>query len=305
MSFLFPAMLAGLASLAVPVVLHLIARQKFPVLDFPSIRLLDGERRTNTLAPRLIDVAQLLLRLLVLALLILAMSRLFAPWLSSRPATHNAVVVIDASAAMMQQVEQPGGKGKVSIFDLAKQRAAAILNDVDAPSRSSVILAGGATTIAAPLEPGHANALASLDNAKVYDAAGSGLVEAVSRACDMLRGRREVSSEVIVLTDLRRSAFDYRGQRDLERIAAARSDLGQSLHVLLIDLAPQATENLAITNAFVRGRKVMVGADAHIISTISNTGTKEQTTKVALLPGRAEGADREDDQDRSRLDVRR
>ena len=47
---LFPWMLAGLGSLALPVILHLIARQKFPVMDFPSIRLLQGENRTNTLA---------------------------------------------------------------------------------------------------------------------------------------------------------------------------------------------------------------------------------------------------------------
>jgi hypothetical protein len=285
MSFLFPAMLAGFAALSIPVVLHLIARQKFPVLDFPTIRLLEGERRTNTLALRLVDVPQLLLRLLVLALLILAMSRLFAPWLSSKPATHNRIIVLDASAAMLQSVDQPGGKGKITVFDLGKQRAAALLNDVSAPSRASVIIAGGDTLIAAPLEPGHDHALTAINNAKAYDACGSGLVSAVSRACDMLRGRREISSEIIVLTNLRKSAFDYRSQLDLQRIAAARTDLGGSLHLLFVDLAPQATENLAITHSAVRGRKVMVGADAHIISTIANTGTKEQTTKVTLAVG--------------------
>src|ERR1700722_3250717 len=119
MSFLFPAMLAGLASLALPVILHLIARQKFPVMDFPSIRLLQGENRTNTLAPKLVDIVQLLLRLLVLALIVLAMSRLFAPWLSRQPATHNTVIVIDGSASMMQLVDNPEGKGKITIFDLA------------------------------------------------------------------------------------------------------------------------------------------------------------------------------------------
>src|SRR5204863_3478657 len=157
MTALFPAMLAGLAALAVPVVLHLIARQRFPVLDFPSIRLLRGERRTNTLAPRLVDVGQLLLRLLVLLLIVLAMSRLFAPWLSSGPATHNTVVVIDASAGMTQVVELPDGKGKASLFDLAKRRAAAMLTEIGSPSRNAVFVAGGQTTIAAPLEPGHAN----------------------------------------------------------------------------------------------------------------------------------------------------
>ncbi|MGD0094463.1 MAG: BatA domain-containing protein, partial [Planctomycetota bacterium] len=85
MSLLAPAMLAGAAALAIPVVLHLIARHRFPVRDFPTIRLLQYERRTNVFAWKLVDLRQLLLRLLVLALLVLAMARLFSPALSSGP----------------------------------------------------------------------------------------------------------------------------------------------------------------------------------------------------------------------------
>ena len=285
MSFLFPAMLAGLASLALPVVLHLIARQKFPVLHFPTIRLLEGERRANTLAPRLVDVWQLILRLLVLLLIVLAMSRFFAPWLSNQPATHNRVIVIDASAGMMQLVEAPGGKGKITVFDLAKKRAQDLMEEVSAPSRTSLVIAGETSRIASPLEPGHDHALESLAQAKPFDASGSGLVEAVAVACDMLRGRREISSEVIVLTNLHKSGFEVRGQRDQERILEAQSELGDSLHLLFVDLSPKATENLAITSGYVRGREVMVGADAHVISTIVNTGQQEQTTKVTLAIG--------------------
>lgn len=285
MNALFPAMLAGLASLALPIVLHLIARQRFPVQDFPTIRLLEGERRTNTLAPRLVDVPQLLIRLFLLLLIILAMSRLFAPWLSNAPATHNTVVVIDASASMMQVTQSPDGKGKTTLFELARKRAEAILSEVEAPSRTSVIVAGGSTTIVSPLEPGHAHAVGALAEIKPFDASGSGLVEAVATACDMLRGRREVSSQVIVLTDLRQSAFLAAGQRDLDRIVNANADLGGTLHVLMVDLASKATENLAISEAHIRGKQVMVGADAHVITTVTNTGTQEQTTKLALSVG--------------------
>jgi len=288
MTALFPLMLAGLASLALPVVLHLIARQKFPVQDFPTIRLLEGERRSNTLAPRLVDVPQLLLRLLVLMLIVLAMSRLFAPWMSNEPATHNTVVVIDGSSSMTQVVSRPDGKGKATIFQLACERAEAILKDVHAPSRASVVIAGGSdggTVIASPLEPGHESAVASLAGIKPFDAGGAGLVSSVAAACDMLRGRREVSSQVIVLTDLRRSALDAAGQRDLRRIAEASADLGGSLNILLVDLASKATENLAIVDAHVRGRQVMVGADAHVLATIVNSGENEQTAKVTLSVG--------------------
>ena len=85
MSILFPAMLAGLAGLSIPVLLHLISRHKFPIQDFPSLRLLQAEERANVFAPKLVDVLQLILRLLVLLLLVLAMSRLFAGWASSGP----------------------------------------------------------------------------------------------------------------------------------------------------------------------------------------------------------------------------
>ena len=62
MSFLFPAMLAGLAALAVPIAIHLISRHKFPVQDFPSLRLLQREERANVFAPKIVDLLQLLLR---------------------------------------------------------------------------------------------------------------------------------------------------------------------------------------------------------------------------------------------------
>ena len=101
----------------------------------------------------------------------------------------------------------------------------------------------------------------------------------------MLNGRREVASQIIVLTNLRESSFEYRGQRDLQRIAETRKALGDSLQIVFVDLTPGATENLGITSAYVRGRKVMAGADAHVISTIVNTGTQEQKTKVTLSIG--------------------
>ena len=250
MNFLFPAMLAGLASLSLPVILHLIARQRFPVLDFPTIRLLQGENRTNTLAQSWSTFSQtLLLRLLVLTLLILAMARLFAPWISSKPAAHDTVIVIDGSASMMQIVDDPV-EGKISLFNLAKKRAEKILKELDAPSRASVIVAGGSTDIMAPLEPGHEHALAVLDGAKPYDACGSGLVEAVAsclRQLPLLQPSREVASQIIVLSDLRKSSFEYRSESDTQRIRDARDELGDSLHVVFVDLAPNATENLGIT----------------------------------------------------------
>src|SRR2546421_5872802 len=118
MNFLFPAMLAGLAGLGIPIALHLIAKHKFPVRDFPTLRLLLRDERTNVFAPRLIDPWQLLLRLLVLALLVLAMSRWFVPGFTAAPAPRNLVLVVDCSASMKMTVKNPTGDGQIALIEL-------------------------------------------------------------------------------------------------------------------------------------------------------------------------------------------
>src|SRR3954464_11135445 len=115
MNFLFPAMLAGAVGLSVPIALHLIAKHKFPVRDFPTLRLLMKDERTNVFAPRLIDPWQVVLRLFVLLLLVFAMSRMFAPGLSSAPAPRNLVVVMDCSASMRMTLKQPAGDGQAPL----------------------------------------------------------------------------------------------------------------------------------------------------------------------------------------------
>ena len=105
MTLLFPAMLAGLFALAVPVVFHLLARHKYPVRDFPSIRLLRYEKRDNAFARRLREPWQLVLRLLVLLLLVLAMSRALVRVPAASAAPRNLVLVLDASASMLMAPE--------------------------------------------------------------------------------------------------------------------------------------------------------------------------------------------------------
>src|SRR3954469_6137203 len=286
MSFLFPAMLAGAAGLAVPIALHLIAKHKFPVRDFPTLRLLMKDERTNVFAPRLIDPWQLLLRLLVLLLLVFAMSRLFAPGLSSAPAPRNLVVVMDCSASMRMTVKNPAGAGEVPLIDLARGKARELLRELAPPGQAALVAAAGETRVVSELQPGSAAALAALDSGTAAtDGSGQGLLHAIATAGNLIHGRREVKSQVVVLTDLRASAFAARKRRDLERLARTRSGLGDKLEIVLIDLAGAATENIALSDAGVRGGRVKVGDDAHILARVQNGGTKEKTVKLQLAVG--------------------
>jgi hypothetical protein len=75
MSLLNPALLFGFALVAVPVVLHLLLRAKPKRLVFPALRLLQQRQIQNTRRLRLRQWWLLLLRMLVIAVFVLALCR--------------------------------------------------------------------------------------------------------------------------------------------------------------------------------------------------------------------------------------
>jgi hypothetical protein len=75
MSLLHPAILYGLGLVALPVILHLLLRQKPRKLVFPALRLIVQRRRQNVRRMRLRHLWLLLLRMLVIGLIVFAIAR--------------------------------------------------------------------------------------------------------------------------------------------------------------------------------------------------------------------------------------
>lgn len=92
MTFLNAASLFGLTALAVPVILHLIHRQRYPERRFTTLRFFDVTVKHNVIQRRLIDRLLLLLRLLTLLLLVLALARPF--WSAGTGDRSLALVVV-------------------------------------------------------------------------------------------------------------------------------------------------------------------------------------------------------------------
>jgi len=281
-------MLAGLVGLALPVIIHLIARSKFPVQYVSNIRLLRSEKRENVFAAKLVDPLQLLLRLLVIALLVLAMARLLLP-AAHTPAARNLVVVIDASASMQMPADvsdQLSGQAPM-VLDKAKTLAWELLSGISLPSRSALVTAGSETKVISFLGPSSEGALAALKGKgpvpiDADGGTGPGLVSAVAQCCEMLRGRREVRSQIVVLTDLRAGAFQARSQADLRLIAEAQASMGEALEIIVVGLGSGKANNLAVVDAYLRGDAARIGDDAHVIARVQNLGEGEQTATLSL-----------------------
>ncbi|MCU0780160.1 MAG: VWA domain-containing protein [Akkermansiaceae bacterium] len=103
MSFLSPLLLAFGAALAVPLWLHLRRRRRQAPVEFPSLRHLRAAAARLRRQARVEDVALLLLRLLLVALLVAAFARPVVRsgsgwWGAGR--SVESLVVIDATASM-------------------------------------------------------------------------------------------------------------------------------------------------------------------------------------------------------------
>jgi len=104
MQFLAPIFLAALAAVAIPVVLHLIQREKREATPFPSLMFLSRIPHRSTRRRRLRDLPLLLLRVLALVLLAAAFARPLLERADAAGATGTAarevVLLLDRSYSM-------------------------------------------------------------------------------------------------------------------------------------------------------------------------------------------------------------
>ena len=75
MSFLNPIMLAGLAAVSVPIIIHLLNRRRFQKVVWAAMRFLKTSVEQNQRRMRIEDMILLALRCLLLGLLALALAR--------------------------------------------------------------------------------------------------------------------------------------------------------------------------------------------------------------------------------------
>jgi hypothetical protein len=137
MTFVHPLLLGGLALAGVPVLLHLIMRQKPKRLPFPAFRFLVQKHRTNQTRLRLRHLLLLLLRMAIVAALCLALARpsltggVLAPLSPDRPV--SAVLLIDTSYSMEYT---PGSKTRL---EDARRRAGELLDELPDGSQVAVL----------------------------------------------------------------------------------------------------------------------------------------------------------------------
>ena len=256
MSFLFPLFLAGAAAVAVPIVLHLMRRERLPRLSFSDLRFLRRTTTVHTRRRRLRELLLLALRVSALLLLTLAFAR---PYLDgAAPADQSAsVVVLDRSASM----------GAPETF--ADARALTVRAIEEAPSEHLV----GFVTFDERADVAHElttdrRVVQSIAAATEPGRGSTRFAAGIAAAVDLLGPR---PGRIVLVTD--RQSTGWRGE------TTVTVPTGVEVEVKTV---PPARENLAITGVEV--------AAAGVNAMLLNTGPPRSVAVTATVGGRSRSA---------------
>ncbi|MBX7102579.1 MAG: BatA domain-containing protein [Gemmataceae bacterium] len=284
MTFLHPALLAGLLFAGVPVILHLIMRQKPQRVPFPAFRFLARKATANRRKLQLRHLLLLLMRMFLIGLVCLALARprIVSEALSlagDRPAA--VVLILDTSPSMGYTV---AGRSRL---DDAKARALEVIQASPAGSRFAVLDVaepGGAWL------PSATAARERVTQRELSEAAGP-VTDGILAAYRLYQELATESADpdgppprlLYVFTDRAPACWDNSRSADIE---AARAALGDPKpESLLIDVGLDKPADLALTELRFRPQIVPANVPVTFGVTVQSTGQDVETQILCRLDG--------------------
>jgi hypothetical protein len=286
MSFVHPLLLGGLLLVGIPVLIHLIMRQKPKHLLFPAFRFLQQKHRTTQTKLRLRHLVLLLLRILLIVAVCLALARprLFTEGFLNLSTDSKAAVVLvfDTSMSMEYTVN------KKSKLDDAKQKALELLEELAPDSKVAVLDSG---------QPGSGEWATSLNDARsridklVLRPANAPVTRQLGQAYHLFEdlSQSEEAGEQVprllyVFSDRTAESWD-----DSEARNRPRPD---NVTAVYVDLGEEKPADLAITSLRLERQVLAPGDKLEVTVTVQATGADFDTVLTCSIDAEAAGDQR-------------
>jgi hypothetical protein len=202
MSFLAPFLLAGLAAIAVPILLHLVQRERKKVVQFPSLMFLEKIPYESVRRRAIRDWPLLLLRVLALALIAVAFARPFFPDAVVRAGGagggREVVVLLDRSYSM----------GYADHWNRARDQARRAINGLASNDRATVVFFSTGVEIGPRSASDRAPLVAAIDHA-VPGPGATRFGPALRAAASILASSELPRRQVILISDFQKTGWDH------------------------------------------------------------------------------------------------
>ena len=291
MSFLNWILLGGIAAFTAPLIIHLLNRTRFKVVEWGAMHLLDAALQVNSQRIQWQSLLLLLLRCLIPVLLAFGLARpVFTSWRSAGGAGDKSLVILIDNSISMQAM----GTSGITRFQQAIQQAQAVIKRQAISTELSVWSIGG--------QPVDVLDGTTFDHARVSNkleslpgGAGSVPVQSsLAAALKQVNTMQNASREIIVISDFQ--DYEWKAFSESDRAAIKQQLAAEKLPVQLTLLPlrePIAKTNLSVAIEPLDQPLLVVDQIFRISAEVRNHGDQpEENVSIVLQVAGTEVASR-------------
>ena len=257
LGFLAPLFVAaGVIGASIPIILHLLNRERARRLIFSTVRFIQMSHQTNVRRHKLKRWLLLLMRILILALLGVAFARPFfaaAPVVTQKiGGKRNAVIILDTSYSMQYE----------EVFQNAKAEATKILSGLDSTDAACLILSSDKARVVAPLGSEFSHLRSALNTAEVtYQP--TDYLDALQTANEILESIPIGQKQVYLISDMQKRGWENFIETD---------KLNPDVQIVFVNVGVEQPKNLAITGISVPPVILNEQQASHLVARVHNYG---------------------------------
>jgi len=281
--FLNPWALTGLVLASAPIIIHLLNRRRFKVVEWAAMEFLLLSDRKNYRRVRLEQLILLALRVLLIVILVLIVAR---PQVQRRALAalaerqRFALLVFDTSMSMGYR------EGSTTSYDRGIAFAEPLMASLREGDTWALVRAEGNGRAILP-EPSFdldaARTAVARDRLPLSDNDGS-VPAALATAEEILARVRASGKDIYVVTDMQRSSWlgpaGAVAAEDVERLKR----LSRAANVTLVDVGAENPANLAVTALETESPLVVAGGESVLRVRVGNYGPEAASAvRVAFL----------------------
>lgn len=269
MNFLNPFFLIGAAVLAVPILIHLVRRERSEIVPFSSLMFLLKIPKRMIRQQMLKNLLLMALRLLLIALLVGTFARPYMLQSAGTNGTPTAqgrgfVMLLDNSYSMRYGMN----------FDKMKSEALSRINALSGSDRMAIVSFNDSATVLSNPTPDKGKLKAAVD-ALDPSFSGTRYFEAFSLADRLLSQFGAQEQHLIVISDFQRTGWNRSSRENV---------IGHDVKAEMVSVGVKDSTNIGIDNVSVDATSFVRTYTGRIVARIHNHHTdKEMSVPVALL----------------------
>ena len=270
-TFVNPLALWGLALASAPIIIHLLNRRRFKVVEWAAMEFLLASSRKNYRRIRIEQLLLLALRVLLIVVLVLLVARPVVRRQALGAVAEQrrfVLLVVDTSMSMGYR------DGSMASYDRALAFAEELMASLREGDTWALVAAVGRGRVAVQ-EPSFdleaARAAVARDRLPLSDSDGS-IPRALEAAEEILARVQVPVKDIYVVTDLQRASWlGPTGAVSAEDAERAKR-LAKAARVLLVDVGAAEPSNLAVASLVTDASLVVAGGESLLRAEVANYG---------------------------------